>query len=471
MYQDEQSQSYKIDNFIGMNQAVDESLLQPGETADCQNFYIRKGILEVTPGNTKYVSVSVPGGCETLMAFYKNNSNGTVDKMLLAASPTNIYKWTGSQWISIKSGLSNGRFSFINYQQGMTEIAITGNGVDPMLKWNGISMSDLGGNPPKASSITLHYERVWTTGDKENPNMVRASDSNNPEFWESTNPDADDPLATASVFIDMPTWDGGVNIGISTIFDDVVIFKTYSVWKLLGTHPGEYEKVKVFSPTGAIAERSIVDAGTMCFFLAMDGVYAYNGTQCDLISAPVEKIIKSMNITYRDKAVGVFYDNRYILAIPEGTSATKNNCVLEFDLLAKNWTVKRGFNVNDFLVFKDTLLFSNDNGYVLEYDKGDDFDGTPIEAYWNTPRTTLGSTNKTISSTYFYGNLEEIKAGGMKLTSVFDNKTVSTLIPEPFKKGRRHKNKGRKFHMRIENVNGSRFRLRTPELLIDIDED
>ena len=177
-----------------------------------------------------------------------------------------------------------------------------------------------------------------------------------------------------------------------------------------------------------------------------------------------------MNPAYRDKAVGVFYDSRYILAIPEGDS-TENNCILEFDLLAKNWTIKRGFNVNDFLVFKDTLLFSNNTGYVLEYDKGDNFDGEPIEAYWNTPRTTMGSTNKTIRSSYFYGDLENITPGGMKLTSVFDNKTVSTIIPEPFKKGKRHKNKGRKFHMRIENVNGSRFRLRLPELLIDIDED
>lgn len=470
MYQDEQSQSFSIPNFIGINQAIDESLLQPGETSDAQNVYTRKGIFEVTKGNTKHVPTPVPGGCETLMAFYKNNSNGTVDKMLLASSPTNIYRWTGSQWTSIKSGLTDGRFSFINYQQGMTEITIMGNGTDPMLKWNGVSMSDLGGNPPKASSITLHYERVWTTGDRENPNMVRASKDMAPEFWDSTDPDGDDPLAVAGVTIDMPTWDGGVNIGISTIFDDIVIFKTYSVWKILGTYPGEYQQVKVFSPTGAIAERSIADAGTLCFFLAMDGIYTYNGTQCDVISQGVGKVIKNMNHAYRDKAVGVFYDNRYILAIPEGDS-TENNCILEFDLLAKNWTIKRGFNVNSFLVFKDTLLFSNNTGYVLEYDKGNNFDGQPIEAYWNTPRTTMGSTNKTIRSSYFYGDLENITPGGMKLTSVFDNKTVSTVIHEPFKKGKRHKNKGRKFHMRIENVNGSRFRLRLPELLIDIDED
>jgi hypothetical protein len=208
----------------------------------------------------------------------------------------------------------------------------------------------------------------------------------------------------------------------------------------------------------------------MCFFLALDGIYVYNGNQADPISAKVHKIIKGMNPAYRDKAVGVFYDNRYILAIPEGDS-TENNCILEYNVLTGQWTVKRGFNVNDFLVFKDVLLFSNDSGYVLEYDKGDSFDDVPIIAFWDTPRTTLGSTAKTIRSTYFYADIEDITPGGMKLTSNFDGKLVETLLSGPFKKGKRHRNKGRKFNLRFENINGSRFRLRIPELHIDIDED
>ena len=102
------------------------------------------------------------------------------------------------------------------------------------------------------------------------------------------------------------------------------------------------KQVKVFSPTGAIAERSIVDTGTLCFFLALDGIYTYNGTQGDMISQGVEKVIKNMNPAYRDKAVGVFYDSRYILAIPEGDS-TENNCILEFDLLAKKLDNQKRF--------------------------------------------------------------------------------------------------------------------------------
>lgn len=472
LFPDEQSQKFSIPTFKGYNQAVDESQLDPGSTQNAQNFICRNGILEVTLGNTKYVLPAVPGGIETLMSFFKNQADGTVVKTLLAASPTTIYKWTGTVWTAIKTGLTSGRFSFINYQSGLTEMIILSNGVDAMFKWDGTTFADLGGTPytPKGTSISLHYERVWVTGDKAAPNMVYFSKDLNPEFWAATDPSAPDPLAVAGGEIDIPTFDGGVNIGLSTIFDNVVIFKTYSLWKIVGTYPGEYQQIHIHSANGAIAERSIVDGSLQCYFLAMDGVYTYDGVKAYPISSPIKDIIKAMNATYRDKAVGVFYDNRYILAIPEGAS-TENNTVIEYDTLTQTWIIKRGFNVNDFLVYNDTLLFSNDAGYVLEYDKGNDFNGTAIVAYWDTPRTTLGSLNKTIRSTYFYADIENITAGGLTLTSTFDAKVVSTVISVPIKKGKRHRNKGRKIQLRFANIAGSRFRLRNPELHIDLDED
>jgi len=121
MPKDEAQQTYTIPMFLGYNQMTDEQLLEPGYTHNAQNFIVEDGRLTVTPGNTKFVPEPVPGGVQTLMVFYKNNSDGTVTSELLAASPTNIYKYNNG-WISIKSGLSSGLFSFINYQKDMTDI-------------------------------------------------------------------------------------------------------------------------------------------------------------------------------------------------------------------------------------------------------------------------------------------------------------------------------------------------------------
>lgn len=465
MLQDEQSQKYYIDAFLGYNQAVDEQLLNPGATHDAQNFVVDDGKLTVTKGNTRYIPSKVPGGVKTLMVFYKNMPDGTVSETLLAASDTIIYKWNGSGWTALKSGLSSGYFDYINYQKGMTEIIIFGNGKDQLLKYDGNSVTSLNGNPPKVKSISLHYERVWGTCDKENPNTVYYSADLDPENWNTSENEGG--------FIDLPTWDGGVCIGLSTIFDDVVIFKTYNIWKIIGTYPGEYQKVQVYSSIGAIAERSIVDAGTVAFFLAKDGIYLYDGIQTHYISDPVKKIIQNMNKEYASKAVGVFYDNRYILAIPEGDS-TENNTIIEYNLNTKQFIVKRGFNVNSFVKFNDKLLFSNNDGYVLEYDRGDTFDGKPIEAYWYTPDTNLAMPNVMKRSTHMYMTLEKLYGEKLKIDGLFDKKQRSAIVNLPDTKEDvkiKLRCKGRHMRLKISNVDGSRFSLAMPQLHFDADED
>lgn len=474
---DAQPQKLSVAEFKGMNQSVDESLIELGETHNAQNFITSQGILEVTPGNVKHIAAIVPGGVKTLMAFYKNNfTTGVVTRTLLASSSTNIYRWSGSAWVSIKSGLSDGYFSFINYQQGMTEILIMTNGVDPMFKWDGTTFSNLGGAPytPKGTSMALHYERLWVTGDRANPNMLYASDAFDPEFWEINYvnvPGAQDPLADAGVVKELPTWDGGICIGVSNIFDDIVIFKTYSIWKIIGTYPGEYDDVKVFSAVGAIAKRSIIDAGNVSMFLAMDGIYIYDGVKTYPVSFPIKKVMAEMNTAYRDKAVGIFYDNRYILAIPTGSS-TENNTVIDYDLLKQTFNIKRGFNVTDFLVFEDKLLFSNNNSYVLEYDKGDTFDGVPIVAFWDTPYTALSTPSLTKVSSRIYADTEILTPEGqVKISAICDQFNASVTTDKNAPKGLKLRGKGRKFKLRFENVSGSRFRIRFPELHFEVQED
>lgn len=467
MYPDEQQEIFSITAFKGYNQFINEQLLESGYTIDAQNFVVDDGRLTVTKGNTKFVQEKVPGGVGTLMAFYKNHETGKVTKTLIAASPTEIYKYDdkGKKWVSLKSGLRSGFYSFLNYQQGMDDIIIMTNGIDPMYKFDGENFTELGGVPPRCQSISLHYERIWATVDLSMPNRVYYSDDLDPENWRTGEHDAG--------FIELPTWDGGVCIGLSTIFDDVVVFKTYNIWKIVGTYPGEYQVLQVFSSTGAIAPKSIQDAGTVCLFLARDGIYVYDGMQTQLISQPIKNIIKNMNLAYANKAVGIFYDNRYILAIPEGDS-TENNCIIEYNLDTKSFIVKRGFNVNTFLVYDDKLIFSNNNGYILEYDKGDTFDGKPIEAYWETPYTNLGAPNVKKRSTEIYLTLEKLYGDKLKIDVIFDKKsrTVIGTLPEVKTDKRfRIRGQGRHFKIRFSNVDGSRFSLAMPQLHYDTDRD
>ena len=475
---DEQSSEFKIPIFVGFNQGQLRTQLQPGETVNAQNIVIDDGDLAVTPGYTKYVATALTSGIKTLMVFYKNNADGTQTKVLLAATSNTIYKWntTTSAWDSIKTGLTGGQFDFINYQTGMTDLIIAGNGKDNSMKWDGTTATfvDLLGTPPKFSSIALHHERVWVTGIKDLPNRIYRSNEFNPEDWD-VNVDG------GAGYFEFPTWDNGVCIGVSIIQDEIVLFKNKSIFRITGTYPGEYDYYHVFSTTGVIAERTIANDKSMAFFLAKDGIYTYNGTSTTLISYPIKDVIATMNNNYADKATAVFFNNKYILAIPTGSS-TVNDTVIEYDLINQNFIVKKGININTFLDYNDKLLFANDNlisgnSYVYEYNAGTTFNGTSIEAFWETPDTDWDAPNGKKICTYIYFTGKG--TGDIKVDAIFLDssgnwvpKSITKTLTSSDKVCKlRLRNKGRRFKFKFSNVAGSYFKISNIKVMMDVDLD
>ena len=462
--------AFKIKNFAGgLNQSADDSLLSVNQSRDAQNVDVSSGTLKTISGYSKYIAAAAPAGITRLMKFYKNNtSTGAVTSYLLAATATAIYYWTGSAWSALATGLTSGDWDYFNYQIGATDVVIMGNGADTMKKWDGTTFADLGGNPPNMKSVTLHSERIWGTGVKATPNSVYYSDTigkghTGPENWTIEEDRAG--------VVNVPTWDGGVCIGISNIFSDVVIFKTNNIFRIVGTYPSVYEVKQVYSSVGAIAEKTIVSGNDRAFFLSKDGLYYYNGVSAYPLLGDMAKDVV-INPSYAKNAVSIIHKNVLYCAFPEGNS-TANNAVLVYDLLNKNLMIWRGIAVTDFMEYEDKLLFTNSTGYVYTMDDNAvTFGGTNINAYWETPWQDLDAfrVTKTADTLYFYakGN------GIMRVDVTFDGKTKTktvTLSPT----GKLHSLslnlEGRRFKMKFSNVSGSNFELKQPELTYEADED
>lgn len=99
----------------------------------------------------------------------------------------------------------------------------------------------------------------------------------------------------------------------------------------------------ITNEVGCIARRSIVQVGNNLIFLSDNGVYGvdfqdlYNLRGRDLpISSTIEATIQGINQEHADKAVGVYFNNRYYLAAPFGSS-TSNNKVVVYNFVNKNW--------------------------------------------------------------------------------------------------------------------------------------
>jgi hypothetical protein len=145
--------------------------------------------------------------------------------------------------------------------------------------------------------------------------------------------------------------------------DAAIAFNRHSVHLITGLS-GELTDLQIKEITreaGCAARKSVVSIGNQVFFLSDNGVYAtefgdlYNLRGAGLpLSAPVNSLIQRINSSYAYKAVAVYHDNRYWLAVPLDSS-TVNNAILVYNLLNKGWesvdvVTQNGWDVSNFIV-------------------------------------------------------------------------------------------------------------------------
>ena len=104
---------------------------------------------------------------------------------------------------------------------------------------------------------------------------------------------------------------------------------------------------------GCVGRRTIQTAGNFVYFLADNGVHRLD-TQLDLkllgntlpLSDPIADQLENLNYELADKAVGLYFDNRYFLSVPidgalaPGQVANGNNTLFIFSALNQQWETK-----------------------------------------------------------------------------------------------------------------------------------
>ena len=129
---------------------------------------------------------------------------------------------------------------------------------------------------------------------------------------------------------------------------------------------------------GTIAPRSVVNLGNDQWFLSSEpiAVRSLARTQFDkilvnMVSAPIQDIFDgtgsyAINKTYISKAAAVLFDNKYLLAIPVGTSSV-NNLVAAYDFETNSWSLITGWYPEAWVTFDNKLYYIDANdGRVLE---------------------------------------------------------------------------------------------------------
>jgi hypothetical protein len=169
--------------------------------------------------------------------------------------------------------------------------------------------------------------------------------------------------------------------------DNMIVFNRNSIHMITGTQGTLSDTVlrEMTREVGCLARKSIVTKGNTILFLSDDGVYAldfidqYNlrGTE-EPLSKAIQPFIDRINKGLAANSVGIYFNNRYFLAVPLDSAvgaddAQGNNSILVFNMKNKAWESIDTFGDNDFNITnllkgqaeeRNELYIVNSNGGI-----------------------------------------------------------------------------------------------------------
>jgi len=355
---------------FGLDTSTAEGLLPDGAAVAMDHVCVEDRTLKtakgITPINEFY---SMGFAVRSLMTFDKEG-----ERQVLAVLD-NGQLWdmaTYNQPFLFMNDFGAAPTSSIWYQNRGKEVLLFGNATGGVWHWDGSRLRAIL-EAPKPNAMILHKERVWILP-ADDPMAVQCCRDMNPEDWSQS--------LDAGALIRILTWDGTRCIGLKSVFEDVIVAKERSLWRISGSDPTNFQLSPVYSGRGAIANRSLAVCDGGMAFLSEDGVFFYDGVRCRALqSARIKGIMQGMNPRLRHTAAGVFFKDKYYLSFAMGESR-HNDTVLCYHFGTGSWTVRHGVCVNDWAVAGDQLLCGMQEGYVAEYESGETILGTPYRGQW-----------------------------------------------------------------------------------------
>lgn len=436
--------------FKGLDWYAYPGMMQDGYSPDCENVEFEAGILRSIKG---YNSISYRGGCKYFYNHYKND--GTVIPLVFVSG--NIENLKTEQVYKSDYYLDFDTLSMVNYQLNDTYITVICNGRTAPVKFDGTSVTNLGGNPPAAAFVELHNERLFMAGTSSNPDRIYYSASFDPESWS---------VEIESGYIDLPSWDGGRIRDIKSMFGDLVVFKDFGLYRIYGTYPGEFGVEKINSNVGCINRKTITFNGTTCHFVNSQGLCVYDGMSAGLVN---DKRIKALfdRVNFdRIQYVCMFdYGGKLYMFL-----TMTQDCMIEYDYTTGVIVRKKGIRAHQFYADNDGLYFIDINTRVCMYNLSDTFDGYAINSYWKSRTFDLGSKGeyKNIHSMCFMakgnGSITlsvHTEMGSYSSTFVLTSDYAYYSVPV--------RARGRQFTVEISS--SGTFEIDSPSLFIDIEEE
>lgn len=325
-----------------------------------------------------------------LGAFYLDSSTS----YHIVASGTTVQRNGSTDWVQISTS-SMGSGHDTGFVQALNNLFVY-NGSANTAWWDGTTWFPGGTwptSPPIATTSAWLANYLFLSGNPTNPDWVFFSSNLVPTSFPAVN------------IRKINTGDGqAVTRIIPFRLSELIVYKERSIFDLdISVDPATtgFTVTPISKDVGTPAPRSVVFLGNDQWFLSSPpyAVRSLTRTQFDKIlvdiqSRPIQDVFdgtgtRALNTVHVSKAAAILYENKYMLAIPTGSSSV-NDFVLVYDFLTQSWWTIDGWYPKDWLV-KDNLLYYTDanDGRVVKCFSGTTGDFGTVHSSTSGPTTAI----------------------------------------------------------------------------------
>ena len=453
---------YKIDAFAGVDQSQSENGLNPAFSPDACNMDTSDGDLAVARGYVRHIPAQVPGGGAPHRLYLFRRAD--VDQVIVVAG-REVYAYKNGQWLPVYTfagGLVSGQVDFVQAQIDSAGYLLIASGEQPIIKYDGTSAQEFGStgglSDKPVQYLTIYRDRLFAAGDPSFPNRLYWSQlpgsGRSIEEWG----EVPDSANVSGGHAEIGGTAGDPIQGLCALSNQLLIFKKRSIYRLLGDKPGNFTIERVDADVERAAHTALVSHADQLYFMTDAGLCSFNGVSAAPM-ADSRRISKTLKEASAADCRGALAHNKLYFTLKESDS----DALMEYDLVRRTYMLRRGFAIGDIAAWDGRLYLINNERYVYRFNEGTSYDGSDIDAWWQTPLTDLFDKGgvKAMRGLAFRGNSEndaamlvDVCVGGNTATHRLRLPSdESDVLEVPLT------NEGRTFRLRIYNEAGGYFRL------------
>jgi len=311
----------------GLNEAGAPNLINNKEWSDLLNIqFAENGVCRKRMGyNTKATPLTAARGLGSLVTDSANQIV-TIDNGTMKYS-------TGATWTTVGT-ISFTAEALYDFTQARGKLYIW-NGLQGGAEWDGSTLARPGTMPKAKFSVFYSSYHICSGADGQS-SRVYVSRLDNSSIFTNVAGDAkglDDATkvpgatvfaGTGANFIDIQPNDGDRITGLGVYSDQVIVFKQFSIYQLTFDDTGQPVVAPITKAAGCVSARSIEAVENDLYFLSREGVRVlgneanyFNSIRTSIISKNLDPTIFGMDESAYTKATAIFFNNEYILSIPD----------------------------------------------------------------------------------------------------------------------------------------------------------